>query len=415
MCSKQENSETKTDIITEVTSELPSGTFPEIDSETNNESIDEVVEEDISETCENDSKEKGVHSLDQCQNCGTKLNGKYCHNCGQHITDHAMTVRRFILDYIDNTFLWDPQTFKTIRLLVCRPGFLTKEYIAGKFVSQVQPLKLNMFLLLLFVTLFVFFASSEKINNSILNMTSNDMMLPYIQMDEISNNQEYLEKINASPCDTVKLCAPLFLSEEFPHLISAHKVIYDTEGEDLDLWIAIVPHILIEDEYIIPSDDDCYSFNKEKGSIPNEIAISLAVWELFFELFLQYFPMMILLTAPFLAYSLRLVQRNKKRPYFDHFIFSMHYIAYVELSIIVLYLLYLIVQPSMSLLNYLFTISSCIYFAISFHVVYGTSWFRSITKAILSNVIYYIICLSAIFVVFIIACIIVAENIDIDI
>ena len=92
-------------------------------------------------------QQEEVDSTKKCLNCGTLLNGEYCHNCGQHVTDHTMNVKRFILNYLDNAFLWDPQHLKTIWRLISRPGVLTKDYLAGKFVSQVQPLKLNMFLL----------------------------------------------------------------------------------------------------------------------------------------------------------------------------------------------------------------------------------------------------------------------------
>ena len=117
-----------------------------------------------------------------------------------------------------------------------------------------------------------------------------------------------------------------------------------------------------------------------------------------------------LLTAPLLALSLGLVHRKRKRSYFTHFIFSMHYIAFVLLSTIVLYLVYLIAHPSLSILNHVFAICSCIYFARAFHLVYETTWFRSITKAILSNVIYYSICMLIFFMVFLITAIVVAIN-----
>ena len=118
----------------------------------------------------------------------------------------------------------------------------------------------------------------------------------------------------------------------------------------------------------------------------------------------------LLFTAPFLAFSLYLVQYKSKRRFITHFVFSMHYIAFVELMIIVIYVFYLTLDPSLALLNMIFTIFSCIYFAQSFRTVYETSWFRSITKAILSNVIYYLICLLPFIVLLFVACVIVAAQ-----
>ncbi|MBR5332850.1 MAG: DUF3667 domain-containing protein [Muribaculaceae bacterium] len=405
MCNKQENTEINADIITETVSETPSETPDGIATN----SAEEIA---IETSIEGDSEEDEGYSLDKCLNCGTVLNGKWCHNCGQHITDHAMTVKQFILSYLDNTYLWDPQQFKTIWKLISRPGLLTKEYIAGKFVSQVQPLKLNMFLLVVFLTIFVFFGSDKRINNTMQEITHDEMMFASLQMDEISNDEGYLEKIKTSPRDTVNLIAPIFLAEKYPTIISAHKVFYNSDGKALDQWVSIVPHVFIEEEIIKTNDDGCYRFNTETGIAAEDIAMFKAVWDQMSTFSLQYFPIIILLTAPILAFSLRVVQRKRKRTYFTHFIFSMHYIAFVELIIIVLYLLYLIMHPSITLLNYIFTIFSCIYFARSFRVVYETTWFRSITKAILSNVIYYIICLSVFVTIFFITCMVVAMQFE---
>ena len=409
MCNKEENSELIADVITEVDSELMPSASEEVVEETIEEVAEEVPEKvDVETNSEKDSEEGGVYSLDKCLNCGTELNGIYCHNCGQHVTDHKMTVKRFILNYLDNAFLWDSHHLKTIWLLISRPGLLTNEYIAGKFVSQVQPLKLNMFLLFVFLTLFVFFASDQHIDDKMQEVISNEIVFASLQMDEISSDEAYLEKIKASPCDTVRILAPLSIAKNHPTIIKSHKVIYDTEGKSLDQWIAIIPHVFIEEKILKLDDEGCYRFNTEVGVAVEDIEMFRALWKEMSEFSLQYFPVIMLLTAPFLAFSLRLVQRKRKRTYFTHFIFSMHYIAFVDLMVIVMYLFYLVAHPSFTLLNIIFTVFSCIYFARAFHAVYETSWFRSITKAILSNVIYYIICLSAFMAVFIIACVIVA-------
>lgn len=349
----------------------------------------------------------------KCLNCGTQLNGEYCHNCGQHVTDHAMTVKNFILNYLDNTYLWDSQHFKTIWRLISRPGLLTKEYLAGKYVSQVHPLKLIMFLLIVFITFFVFFGSDQSIKNSMDIATSDEFMFASVQIEEIAADEEYMAKVTASSRDTVNIIAPVFLSENFPSIIKAQHIDYDSEGNALDQWVAIVPHVFIEEEIIKPGEDGIYHFNTEAGIAADDIALFRAVWEQMSTLTSKYLPIILILTAPFLAFSLRVVQRKRKRSYFTHFIFSMHYIAFIEVTIIIIYLMHLIAHPSLSLLNLIFTTCSCIYFTMAFRAVYETSWFKSITKAILSNIIYYTICLFFFIVIFIIALIIVSENVDI--
>ena len=349
-------------------------------------------------------------SSKQCLNCGTELKGIYCHNCGQHITDHAMTIKSFLLNYLDNAFLWDKQHLNTIWKLISRPGLLTNEYVAGKFVSQVQPLKLNMFILVVFLTIFVFLGSDKKINATMQDLTQDEVLFADFQLEDISEDAAYLEKIKTSPRDTINLIAPLFLAERYPSIIKSHQVIYNSDGSDIDKWVAIVPHVFIEEGLIKPDEEGAYRFDTEVGLAAEDVALIQAVWEQMTMISMQYLPIILLLTAPFLAFSLRVVQRKRKRSFFTHFIFSMHYIAFVELMILVIYLLHHTLHPSLSLLNMIFTIFSCIYFARSFHTVYETTWFRSITKAILSNVIYYTICFLIFIVLIFVACIIVAAQ-----
>ncbi|MEE1214465.1 MAG: hypothetical protein U0L04_05735, partial [Bacteroidaceae bacterium] len=48
-----------------------------------------------------------------CLNCGAELNGMYCHECGQRATSKTPTVRAFVLEYLNNAFIWDTQFFQT--------------------------------------------------------------------------------------------------------------------------------------------------------------------------------------------------------------------------------------------------------------------------------------------------------------
>jgi hypothetical protein len=200
----------------------------------------------------------------------------------------------------------------------------------------------------------------------------------------------------------------LDLANTYPSLIEAQEVLYDSEGTELDRFVAVVPRLLIEDKIIILNDEGYYHFNIEIGSAAENMALLKSVWDELSNILLQYLPIIILLTAPFLSFSLSVVQHKKKRPFLDHFIFSMHYIAFIELTAIALYLLHLIFNPPMDLLSTIFSLSSCIYFTISFHEVYKTTWFRSITKAMLSSLIYYGICVGIFTVVILIACFVVA-------
>ena len=122
----------------------------------------------------NNNKQDKEYSLPYkyCLNCGTELNGMFCHKCGQQATSKTPSIGEFIKEYINNAFIWDSKCLKTIWTLLRRPGYLTTEFLKGKFSSYEHPLKLNMFLLFLFVTLFLLFSDTEKISNCNIHITT---------------------------------------------------------------------------------------------------------------------------------------------------------------------------------------------------------------------------------------------------
>ena len=72
-----------------------------------------------------------------CKNCGTELQGIYCHNCGQYAKDLKQSFGSYIMEYLSNTYNLDGRIFQTIWLLFRKPGFLTKEFLQGKINSYV--------------------------------------------------------------------------------------------------------------------------------------------------------------------------------------------------------------------------------------------------------------------------------------
>ncbi len=279
-----------------------------------------------------------------CLNCGTELKGMYCHNCGQEAASTTPTIKAFILEYLNNAYIWDPQFFKTIWTLIRRPGHLTNEFLSGKFISQEHPLKLNMFLLFVFITLFIFFAGPEQMNNSAQNITKNENIRSAVQFELLMDNG-YAEKMKDSSLDTVQLMAPLSLSEKHPEFFNNLETIEEAEGETPAKWVAIVPLILVEEEIIIPDECGYYRFNPNNETV-KDIEIANSVWSEMVRLLANYFPLLALFTAPILSMSLGFVLRKKKFPRIHHFIFALHYTAFLELLMLFIYILHLIVyQP----------------------------------------------------------------------
>ena len=383
---------------------MTSGTFDGVN-------IPEFAKELISSNKENDrSKKKDKLPYTHCLNCGAELQGKYCHVCGQEAVSKTPTVGAFLVEYANHAFIWDSNFLKTLWNLIRRPGYLTKEFIAGKFASHEHPLKLNMFLLFVLITLFVFFAGTEKMNNSVHNLTHNEAVLAGVQI-EFMIQQGELDTTLLSPEDTVQLLAPLYFANQHPGFICCIDTLEYTNDKGLDKWIAVVPHTLIEDSILVEYESGCYRFNPELTAAKRELTLINTVWQKMVDIIARYFPLLVLFTAPFLAMSLRLVQRKNRLPRIHHFVFALHYTAFLEVIMMCIFLLHLTLSPTMELLQWILIISSCLYLTIAFRTVYDTrSWVGAACKALLTSLIYFLIGLAILLGILLVACIILIAN-----
>lgn len=88
-----------------------------------------------------------------CLNCGTLLVGSHCHTCGQAAHVHK-TLGAFFHDLLHGVFHFEGKIWRTLPMLVIRPGKLTREYIDGRRASYVSPIALFLFCVFLLFTTF---------------------------------------------------------------------------------------------------------------------------------------------------------------------------------------------------------------------------------------------------------------------
>jgi hypothetical protein len=117
-----------------------------------------------------------------CLNCGTVVIGKYCHICGQENIEPKETVWHLLSHFFSGITHFDGKVFTSMKDLVLKPGFLSKEYVRGKRASYLNPIRMYLF------TSFVFFL----------------VFFSIYKVDENSVNIE-IDKNNINEIDSVKL------------------------------------------------------------------------------------------------------------------------------------------------------------------------------------------------------------------
>ena len=86
----------------------------------------------------------------RCPNCGTPLTGRYCAACGQEDHSLAVPLHRVMLDFLSDQFQFDARIWRTLHLLLFRPGRLTRDYLAGQRQRYIPPVRLYLFISIAF-------------------------------------------------------------------------------------------------------------------------------------------------------------------------------------------------------------------------------------------------------------------------
>ena len=121
-----------------------------------------------------------------CENCQLTLQGPFCGQCGQKAESTLKYFWIVILHLLDDIFSFDSRAARTIFPLVTRPAFLTNEYFSGRRVHYVPPLRLYLFISIVFFITLNFFVTTE--NSHLFKVQS--------KQDIIEEINEHVELLN---------------------------------------------------------------------------------------------------------------------------------------------------------------------------------------------------------------------------
>jgi len=96
-----------------------------------------------------------------CENCYARVSGLYCGECGQSVESTLKYFWTVILHLLDDILSFDSRASRTLFPLLFKPGFLTNEYIKGRRVHYVPPLRLYLFVSIVFFISIQFIAENE--------------------------------------------------------------------------------------------------------------------------------------------------------------------------------------------------------------------------------------------------------------
>jgi hypothetical protein len=100
----------------------------------------------------NDSKD----TLLSCPNCGYNFHYdcRYCPECGQKNHSLAIPFKHVMEEVLESTLHFDTKLVHSLKLLIFKPGILSAEFISGRRMRYVPPIRLYIFISFMFFFLY---------------------------------------------------------------------------------------------------------------------------------------------------------------------------------------------------------------------------------------------------------------------
>ena len=97
--------------------------------------------------------DKGADGAAHCLNCRALLTGPWCANCGQKHEPEIQTFGHFSSEAFENITHADSRVWRTVWVLVSKPGQLTRDFFSGRRGRYLPPVRLYLVVSLVFFLL----------------------------------------------------------------------------------------------------------------------------------------------------------------------------------------------------------------------------------------------------------------------
>src|SRR5213595_2171305 len=337
--------------------------------------------------------------LTHCENCGALLSGPYCGQCGQPAIDYRRSFGHVLVDVLNEFLNWDSKFFATIALLILKPWRLTNEFLAGKRVRYVNPLRLYLLASILFFFAVNYGAKGIRIDptkfpeekraevaaaiadkrGEIEAELRKDNLTPE-QRQKVQKALDYLTKPSATTTPTPEETASPTPAPSASPTAESHQQTYGPVGER--------PFVVFDNaKSTTPFERWIEGRAKEKMG-EHGTKMGLFISTLFSNL-----PYMMLCCIPLFAFVLKVLYLRRNIFYIDHLVYALHThtFAYTGIMLIVLATIGLnrvVPGPIAGWTIALLWIAFVVQIFLSIRRVYRQGWFISIFKFLFGGFVY---------------------------
>jgi hypothetical protein len=261
-----------------------------------------------------------------CLNCNHVVEKRFCPNCGQENTDTRKTFYHLFVHFFEDLTHYENAFWKTIKNLILKPASLTKEYLSGKRLSYLAPIRLYIFIS--FVTFFIMTVFPTD-KDELVNLNQNST----VQITD--KNGKNIDSLISKK--TIKMSEFLKAEEE---LQKKNKLSNAAQNEGFLNFGYKNLKELDSLQKFGPSDDKLSNFEYDIIKKTLEVKARYSrreMMERFSEGLIHNFPKALFIYMPLFALILWLFHGKKRWFYFDHGIFTLHYFSFLLLSSLLIF------------------------------------------------------------------------------
>lgn len=301
---------------------------------------------------------------DQCKNCGSMLEGIYCHKCGQYALDTKQSFWKFIQQYFDNTYQVDGRFLRTFWLLFFLPGFLTEEFVKGRIVSYVHPLKMYLFCSIVFFALAFLFVPSD------------------IGSDKDKSANETSLKINEDSLSTEQKLA---IKNKIVNTYKGNRLLTSDSAKLANM--GVVDSLIEFSDSLLTVNKDVKTVVRSKNRLEEKI-----FYQSFIGSVKTYLPLVMLILMPIYGLLLGMFFRRRYKNYMPHFVFAVHVNIFTIILALILALMFWFGATAG-------TYSMTLYAVLSLHIILATKrfykqgWIKTLIKSFVVYAMYALISL----------------------
>src|SRR5438094_1928531 len=334
--------------------------------------------------------------LTHCENCGAQLTGNYCAQCGQAAVDYRRSFRHVVADVLDSFLNWDSKFFTTIALLVLKPWRLTNEFVAGKRVRYVNPLRLYLLASILFFFAVNYGAKDLRLQPGKLSAKDRAELEADLKSTDLppAARQELeglLRESSPAPASSPSTNTPLPVASTSPNGPSA------TASPKTDKQ---------KREYGKIGDRPFVMFDEAKSTTPFERWIEARAKDkmgehgtkmgLFIATLFSNLPYMMLCCIPLFAFVLKILYLRRHIFYIDHLIYALHIHTFFYTGVMLIVLATVGLNraapgPIAGWVIALLWIAFVAQIFLSIRRVYRQGWFISVFKFLFGGFVYFVV------------------------